>query len=56
MERFGLAICSTPVQKVLLTNIQKALVCGFFMQVARKKDLGKYLTEHNQVCLPWHFP
>jgi len=54
MEQFGLAIRSTPKQKKLFANIQKALVCGFFMQVARKKGPGKYLTEHNQVWTPLH--
>ena len=54
MEQFGLAIRSTRKQRKLFTNIQKALVCGFFMQVARKKGSGKYLTEHNQVCPPLH--
>lgn len=40
------AATSRQYEKKLYTNIRKALVCGFFMQVAHKKEgeKGNYLT------------
>ncbi|EDR10005.1 uncharacterized protein LACBIDRAFT_178572, partial [Laccaria bicolor S238N-H82] len=46
MERFDIDLLSMSDEKKLYTNIRKALVCGFFMQVAHKKEgeKGNYLT------------
>ncbi|KAF8645372.1 hypothetical protein AX16_007875 [Volvariella volvacea WC 439] len=50
MERFEIELVSLEDPKKLYLNIRKALVCGFFMQVARKEDKGNYLTfKDNQV-------
>ncbi|KAF8485644.1 P-loop containing nucleoside triphosphate hydrolase protein [Gautieria morchelliformis] len=51
MEHFDIELVSTQDQRTFYTNIQKALVCGFFMQVAHK-EAGKrsYTTvKDNQV-------
>ncbi|KAF8531861.1 hypothetical protein JB92DRAFT_2803211 [Gautieria morchelliformis] len=40
MEHFDIDIVSTQDQRTFYTNIPKALVCGFFMQVAHK-EAGK---------------
>ncbi len=52
MEKFDLDLVSTTDQRKFYTNIRKALVCGFFMQVAHKEGAkGNYLTvKDNQVC------
>lgn len=52
MERFEIELVSTTDQRVFWINIQKALVCGFFMQVAhREGEKGSYTTvKDNQVC------
>ncbi|KAF8521150.1 P-loop containing nucleoside triphosphate hydrolase protein [Gautieria morchelliformis] len=45
MERFEIDLVSTQDQRTFYTNIQKALVCGFFMQVAHKEgEKGNYTT------------
>lgn len=45
MERFDIDLVSTQDQRTFYTNIQKALVCGFFMQVAHKEgEKGNYTT------------
>ena len=51
MERFDIDLKSLSDEKKLYTNIRKALVCGFFMQVAHKEgEKGNYLTvKDNQV-------
>jgi len=51
MERFDIDLMSLSDEKKLYTNIRKALVCGFFMQVAHKEgEKGNYLTvKDNQV-------
>lgn len=51
MERFDLDLLSSQDQRTYYLNIRKALVCGFFMQVAHKEDeKGSYLTvKDNQV-------
>lgn len=51
MERFEIDLVSTQDQRTFYTNIQKALVCGFFMQVAHKEgEKGNYTTvKDNQV-------
>ena len=51
MERCDIDLLSLVDEKKLYTNIRKALVCGFFMQVAHKEgEKGNYLTvKDNQV-------
>ncbi|KAG8901522.1 DEAH-box ATP-dependent RNA helicase prp43, partial [Tulasnella sp. 403] len=51
MERFDLVVVSTMDERILWTNIQKALVSGYFMQIAHKEgQKGNYLTvKDNQV-------
>ncbi|KAI5798953.1 P-loop containing nucleoside triphosphate hydrolase protein [Geopyxis carbonaria] len=55
MERNGLDLMSTPFEdKEYYTNIRRALVSGFFMQVAKKAPNGKqYVTvkDHQDVLL-----
>ena len=52
MERFEIRVTSHPDEKSLHENLRKALVCGFFMQVAHKvHEEGPYLTmKEDQVC------
>ncbi|KAG9047075.1 DEAH-box ATP-dependent RNA helicase prp43 [Tulasnella sp. UAMH 9824] len=51
MERFDLDLVSTSDERKFWQNIQKALVCGYFMQVAHKEgEKNNYLTvKDNQV-------
>lgn len=51
MERFEIELISTSDERTYWMNIQKALVCGFFMQVAHKEgEKGSYVTvKDNQV-------
>ncbi|KAJ8094490.1 DEAH-box ATP-dependent RNA helicase prp43 [Marasmius tenuissimus] len=51
MERFEIELVSMTDQKKLFLNVRKALVIGFFMQVAHKEgEKGNYLTvKDNQV-------
>ncbi|PPQ71525.1 hypothetical protein CVT24_006473 [Panaeolus cyanescens] len=51
MERFDIDILTMTDETKLYVNIRKALVCGFFMQVAHKEgEKGNYLTvKDNQV-------
>lgn len=51
MERFDIDLVSTQDQRKLYLNVRKALVCGYFMQVAHKEgEKGQYLTmKDNQV-------
>jgi pre-mRNA-splicing factor ATP-dependent RNA helicase DHX15/PRP43 len=51
MERFDIDIISNSDSRNFYPNIRKALVCGFFMQVAHKEgEKGNYLTvKDNQV-------
>ncbi|KAF7761225.1 hypothetical protein Agabi119p4_10634 [Agaricus bisporus var. burnettii] len=45
MERLDIDLVTTNDQVKLFTNIRKALVCGFFMQVAHKEgEKGSYFT------------
>lgn len=55
MQRYDIDLISLSDQKKLFENIRKALVCGFFMQVAHKEgEKGNYLTvKDNQVRLDW---
>ncbi|KAI0325143.1 pre-mRNA-splicing factor ATP-dependent RNA helicase PRP43 [Cubamyces sp. BRFM 1775] len=51
MERYEIELVTTQDERKLWTNIRKALVCGFFMQVAHKEgEKNAYLTvKDNQV-------
>lgn len=51
MERYEIDIVSTTDERKLYTSIRKALVCGYFMQVAHKEgEKNQYLTvKDNQV-------
>lgn len=51
MERYEIELVTTKDERKLWTNIRKALVCGFFMQVAHKEgEKSQYLTvKDNQV-------
>ncbi|KAF9442115.1 DUF1605-domain-containing protein [Macrolepiota fuliginosa MF-IS2] len=51
MERLDIDLVSHSDEAKLFTNIRKALVCGFFMQVAHKEgEKGNYLTvKDNQI-------
>ncbi|KAK1228475.1 DEAH-box ATP-dependent RNA helicase prp43 [Marasmius sp. AFHP31] len=51
MERFEIELVSLTDQKKLFLNVRRALVIGFFMQVAHKEgEKGNYLTvKDNQV-------
>jgi GTP1/Obg family GTP-binding protein len=55
MERSEIELVSLDDQKKLYESIRKALVCGFFMQVAHKEgEKGAYLTvKDNQVSSDW---
>lgn len=50
MERFDIDLVSLENQKDLYTNIRKALVAGFFMQVGHMDGrTGHYITKDNEV-------
>ncbi|KAI0631613.1 pre-mRNA-splicing factor ATP-dependent RNA helicase PRP43 [Trametes polyzona] len=51
MERYEIDLVTTADERKLWTSIRKALVCGFFMQVAHKEgDKSAYITvKDNQV-------
>ena len=51
MERFEIELVSTHDERRLYSGIRRALVCGFFMQVAHREGEKKgYLTvKDNQV-------
>ena len=54
MERSEIELISLDDQKKLYESIRKALVCGFFMQVAHKGEKGAYVTvKDNQVSSDW---
>jgi len=57
MERFEIELITLSDEKKLFINIRKALVAGFFMQVAHKEgERGNYLTvKDNQVGDPFLF-
>ena len=44
MSRHNVKINTTKDERMLSDNVRKALVCGFFMQVARKGEHGGYET------------
>ena len=51
MEKYDVDLISNTDQRVFYLNIRKALVCGFFMQIAHKEgEKNAYLTvKDNQV-------
>jgi len=55
MERFEIDLLSLEDEKKLYLNIRKALVCGFFSQVAHKEgEKGSYTTvKDHQVGPKW---
>lgn len=55
MERLSLPLNSTPyTSKEYYTNIRKALVAGFFMQVAHLQRSGHYLTVKDNQTVALH--
>jgi len=52
MARFNLKLCSTDFNsRDYYVNIRKAMLAGYFMQVAHLERTGHYLTvKDNQVC------
>ena len=58
MERYEIELVTTQDERKMWLNIRRALVCGYFMQVAHKEgEKGNYLTvKDNQVrCLSGWF-
>ena len=57
MERLEIDLVTVSDEKKLFINVRKALVAGFFMQVAHKEgEKGNYLTvKDNQVGDPFFF-
>jgi pre-mRNA-splicing factor ATP-dependent RNA helicase DHX15/PRP43 len=53
MTRFNLKMCSTDFNsREYYVNIRKAMLSGYFMQVAHLERTGHYLTvKDNQVCI-----
>lgn len=51
MEKQDIDLVSTTDQRFFYLNVRRALICGFFMQVAHKEgEKGNYLTvKDNQV-------
>ena len=51
MERYEIELVTTKDERRLWQNMRKALVCGFFMQVAHKEgEKGAYITvKDNQI-------
>ncbi len=54
MNRYNLKMCSTDFNsREYYVNIRKAMLAGYFMQVAHLERTGHYLTvKDNQVSLP----
>jgi pre-mRNA-splicing factor ATP-dependent RNA helicase DHX15/PRP43 len=54
MERLEIDIITLGDTKKLYTQVRRALVNGFFMQIAHKEgEKGNYLTvKDNQACFP----
>lgn len=48
MERFDIDFISVSDQTKLYENVRKALVCGFFMQVAHKEEKSYVTVKDNQ--------
>lgn len=53
MERFGIDLLSTNDQVKLNENVRRALVCGFFMQVAHK-ECNTYMTVKDNQAVHLH--
>ena len=52
MERYHVDLVTTQDERKLFINIRRALVCGFFMQVAHKEGSAGYMTvKDNQAVL-----
>ena len=53
MERFEIDLVSSTDQRVLYAKIREALVCGFFMQVAKREKGQVYRTmkDNNQAVM-----
>lgn len=56
MARYNLKLCSTDFNsRDYYVNIRKAMLAGYFMQVAHLEHSGHYLTvKDNQVCSCYH--
>ncbi|KAH9848244.1 pre-mRNA-splicing factor ATP-dependent RNA helicase PRP43 [Lenzites betulinus] len=55
MERYEIELVTTSDEHKLWTNIRRALVCGFFMQVAHKEgEKGGYLTVKDNQAVALH--
>lgn len=53
MERLDIDLISLNDETKLFLNVRKALVCGFFMQVAHRDEKKSYTTvKDHQVCFP----
>lgn len=44
MSRHNVELNTTQDERILSDNVRRSLVCGFFMQVARKGEHGEYET------------
>ncbi|KAG9093366.1 DEAH-box ATP-dependent RNA helicase prp43 [Ceratobasidium sp. UAMH 11750] len=54
MEKLDLHIITQGNEHKLHLSIRKALVCGFFMQVAHRDDKGHYVTVKDQQIVSLH--
>ncbi|KAL9709035.1 DEAH-box ATP-dependent RNA helicase prp43 [Leucoagaricus gongylophorus] len=55
MERLDIDLVSLPDETKLFLNVRKALVCGFFMQIAhREGDKGSYATVKDHQVVELH--
>ncbi|KAG9123708.1 DEAH-box ATP-dependent RNA helicase prp43, partial [Ceratobasidium sp. 392] len=54
MEKLDLKIVSQTHEFKLHIDIRKALVCGFFMQIAHRDDKGSYVTVKDQQVVSLH--
>ncbi|KAI0667358.1 pre-mRNA-splicing factor ATP-dependent RNA helicase PRP43 [Trametes maxima] len=55
MERYEIALVTTEDERRLHTNVRRALVCGFFMQVAHKEgDKNGYVTVKDNQAVGLH--
>ncbi|KAG8730362.1 DEAH-box ATP-dependent RNA helicase prp43 [Ceratobasidium sp. 414] len=54
MEKLDLKIISQTHEHKLHVDIRRALVCGFFMQIAHRDDKGNYVTVKDQQIVSLH--
>ncbi|QRV81026.1 pre-mRNA-splicing factor ATP-dependent RNA helicase DHX15/PRP43 [Ceratobasidium sp. AG-Ba] len=54
MNRLDIKLVSEPHEHKRHTSIRKALVCGFFMQVAHRDERGSYVTVKDQQIVTLH--